>query len=65
MLMNQKSTKEGEGLEHSVPALICQPKEVKADISNSDCCQHSGGKPWAGQMRRQRQGKVACMSGSL
>lgn len=65
MLMNQKSTEEGEGLEHSVPILIYQPREVKADISNSDYCQPSGGKPWAGQMRRQRQGKVICMSGSL
>lgn len=44
-----KSTQEGEGLEHSVPALLCQPREGKGDISNSDCCQHSGWKPWTGQ----------------
>lgn len=44
MLMNQNSTEEGEGLEHSTPVHICQPKEGTGDVSNPDCCQHLGWK---------------------
>lgn len=47
MRVNQNSTEEGEGLEHSLPVHEHQPKEGRGDIANSDCRQHLGWKPGA------------------